>query len=168
MPAPATTPFEIHAIPVSELDALRRTGRDCFGNPVVVTVNHEEGGPPLRCCLTEAEVGARVALVAHRPFPGDGPYAKVGPVYIHADACAGYRRTDRYPEPFRHRTQVLRAYGHDGRIVDAELVPGEQAEVAITRLLSNPAVAFLHSRNVLYGCYMFAVHRARDERSCRG
>ena len=36
------------------------------------------------------------------------------------------------------------------------------AERAIVDLLGRPSVAYLHSRNVLAGCYMFAVHPARD------
>jgi hypothetical protein len=57
--------------------------------------------------------------------------------------------------------QVFRAYSHDQRIVGAEMVAGTQAEAAIRRLFADPAVAYIHSRNVLYGCYMFSIHRPR-------
>ena len=36
------------------------------------------------------------------------------------------------------------------------------AERAIVDLLGRPSVAYLHSRNVLAGCYMFAVHPTSD------
>ena len=151
-------PFHVQAIPAAELNVYRSSGRDRFGNPLVVTINNDEGGAPLRCCLTEARIGQAIALAAYRPFPFDGHYAEVGPVYVHAEACAGYQGSDLYPASFRHRTQVLRAYGRN-RILDAEMVEGADAEPAIIRLLANPDVAFLHSRNVLYGCYMFSIHR---------
>ena len=65
-----------------------------------------------------------------------------------------------YPTGFRHRKQVLRAYDHEGRIADAVLVSdGAEAEVAIGELLARPEIALLQSRNVLYGCYMFAIRK---------
>ena len=152
--------FEIIPLIQVELNTYRDRGTDAFGNAIAVHVNTEEGGAPLRCCLTEAKVGERVALIAHRPFSFDGPFAEVGPVYIHAEPCGGYTDTDQYPPGFAHRAQVFRAYSHDNRIHDARLVAGEDAEVVISELLARPEVAFLHSRNVLYGCYMFAIHRS--------
>jgi hypothetical protein len=152
--------FEIIALDGDELDAVRARGTDAFGNAITVHVNTEEDGAPLRCCLTEAKVGERVALIAHRPFDFEGPFAEVGPVYVHAEACEGYPDAGHYPPGFRHRNQVFRAYGFDNRIEDAVLVAGDDAETAISTLLARPGGSFLHSRNVLYGCYMFAIHHA--------
>jgi hypothetical protein len=36
---------------------------------------------------------------------------------------------------------------------------GTHPELAIEGVLSNPDVVQVHSRNVAYGCYMFAVTR---------
>lgn len=155
----ARAQFEITPLDQDELHTFRVRGTDAFGNTIAVHVNTEEGGAPLRCCLTEAKIGERVALIAHRPFAFDGPFAEVGPVYIHAHACAGYDDTGHYPPGFRHRTQVFRAYDKDDRIHDAVLVAGVDAEAVIAELFARPDVTFLHSRNVLYGCYMFAIHR---------
>ena len=79
---------------------------------------------------------------------------------MHAGACAGYADDDRYPEGFRGRNQLLRAYDARGRQVENVVVDGAAAERAITGLLARPDVAFLHSRNVLAGCYMFTVRPA--------
>jgi hypothetical protein len=151
--------FVIAALDQEELHTIRARGIDAFGNTIAFHTNTEEGGAPLRCCLTEAKVGEAVALIAHRPFVFGGPFAEVGPVYVHAEPCAGYDDTGHYPPGFRHRTQVFRAYSNDNRIHDAVLVDGADAESAISDLFARPDVAFLHSRNVLYGCYMFAIHR---------
>jgi hypothetical protein len=53
---------------------------------------------------------------------------------------------------------VFRAYDHDGHIVGGQVVrPGtEQKEVA-GRLLADPDVAFLQTRNVVFGCYMLTI-----------
>ena len=154
------TTFEVRALPQHRLDAIRRAGVDEFGNEVEVTTVSEPGAP-LRCCLREAPTGERVALIAWCPFEQPGPYAEVGPVFIHADRCDGYTDGRSYPEGYRHREQIFRSYGPDGRIVDAEIVSGALAEPAIGRLLARPEVAFIHSRNVTYGCHMFEIRTAR-------
>jgi hypothetical protein len=52
--------------------------------------------------------------------------------------------------------------GRDARgwIHDALVHDGREPEGAIGRLLGDPDVAQLHSRNVAYGCFMFVVTRA--------
>lgn len=155
-----TPAFRIEALPSADLARIRDRGVDDFGNPVLITVDHDPGGAPLRCCLRDAVAEERVALIAWRPASTGGAYAEVGPVFVHADSCQGYDAGDRYPEGFRHRSQIFRAYDADGRQVDNRIVEGDDAEVAIAELFSRPDVAYLHSRNVLAGCYMFTIARA--------
>lgn len=153
-------PFVITALSVTYLESLRKAGRDQHGNPLSrITVTADDAGSPLRCCLREATVGEQIALIAHSPQGGAGPYAEVGPVFIHADSCGGYDTPGQYPEGFRHRQQVFRAYDGQGRICDALLVDGVDAEAAIGQLLSRPEVTVVQSRNVLYGCFMFLISR---------
>jgi len=157
-----STGFRVAALPADDLERIRARGVDDFGNvlePETVT----GAGTPLRCCLREAEPGERVVLLAYRPATVAGPYAEVGPVFVHAQACPGYADEDRYPEGFRARNQLLRAYDARGRQVENVIVDGPVAERGIADLLGRPGVAYLHSRNVLAGCYMFAVHPAGAE-----
>jgi hypothetical protein len=151
--------FRICALDPEGLERIRARGVDDFGNPLVVTANTEAGGTPLRCCLREAAVGEHVTLMAYQPARVGGPYAEVGPIFVHAERCDGYERPDAYPEGFRHRRLILRAYNVDGHQVDNQIVEGREAEAGITALLSRPEVAYLHARNVLAGCYMFTVTR---------
>lgn len=153
--------YRIDALPRKFLHRVWTTGHDDLGNKVEIMVNDEENSAPLRCCLTEAPVGEKVALVAYQPFDRPGPYAETGPVLIHVEPCAGYADIHRYPEEFRHRRQILRAYDARGwQAYDAHtIVDGEDAEAVIERILANPNIEFLHSRNVLAGCYMFTIRR---------
>jgi Protein of unknown function (DUF1203) len=160
IPATATSTFTVSAIPPSDLERIRSRGADDFGNPLEVTINQEDGGTPLRCCLREAKAGEPVTLIAYRPAHPGGPYAEVGPVFIHADACSGYQQTSAYPEGFSHRQQLFRAYGPTGAQVHNQIVePGDQ-EAVLADLLNRPDVDVVHSRNVLPGCYMFMVKLA--------
>jgi hypothetical protein len=128
------------------------------GNPFQPRV-HRSGGQPLRCCLRLSRPGEETALIAYRPAGTAGAYAEIGPVFVHASACAGYPADSGWPPEYRDRQQVLRAYDARGRIVDALLVEGASAEAAIGKLLADPAHVVVHSRNLLYGCYMFAISR---------
>lgn len=153
------TNFYVSALPTRDLDRIRARGLDDFNNAVTVKINQEEGGTPLRCCLQEAAVGERVALIAYQPAVVGGPYAEVGPVFVHADSCGGYDHSDAYPLGFRHRRQLFRAYDAEGRQVDNQIVAGKDAETAITEFFTRPDVEYLHSRNPLAGCYMFTIAR---------
>lgn len=153
------TSFQVAALPPEDLDRIRGHGVDDFGNELIVMTEQNEDGRPLRCCLREAAVGDRFALIAWQPAKAGGAYAEVGPVFIHADSCPGYATGNAYPEGFRHRNQLFRAYGRDGWQVDNRLVEGNDAEAAIAELFARPDVSYLHSRNVLAGCYMFTISR---------
>jgi Protein of unknown function (DUF1203) len=154
----ATTTFRIEAIPPPRLDAIRRAGHDSAGNRFQPFAT-DTGGEPLRCCLRLARAGERIALIAYPPPGGAGAYQETGPVFVHAVLCNGYSADASWPPEFRDRQQVLRGYDIAGRIADALLVEGVEAERGITALLDDPRVALVQSRNVLYGCYMFTVHR---------
>jgi hypothetical protein len=151
--------YQVMPIPAAELHRIRAAKVDDFGNPVEARVNDDPHSAPLRCCLRLAEVGERIALIAYRPFSAPGPYAEVGPVFIHADACEGYAEPDRFPRGLAHRRLVLRGYDREGRIASAEFVDGTAAEAAIEAELARPEIAFLHFRAEKYGCFQFAVER---------
>jgi hypothetical protein len=144
-------------IPAAELDQIRAAGQDEAGNPLTPQAD-PEGGDPLRCCLRETRPGEEVLLIAYTPPGTSGAYAERGPVFVHADPCAGYATPHRYPPGLSRRQQVVRAYDQAGRIGDGILASdGEQATAVIQELLARPDVAVVHLRNVGWGCYNFAV-----------
>src|SRR5258708_20536750 len=115
-PTTADPAFCVPAIPAETLHRIRAAGQDDFGNELVPIVS-EAGGAPMRCCLKPSEPGDRVCLIACRPFTRPGPYAESGPVFIHADACAGYPDAGSYPPGYRDwPTMVFRPYLYDGTI----------------------------------------------------
>jgi len=153
--------MSFQALPADDLRRVRAAAIDDFSHAVQVRINDTETGTPLRCCLREARVGERVALISWRPLveAPDSVYAEVGPVFIHFDECPGYEDTDSYPEGFRHRHQVLRSYTAAGDMLATSITSGQDAESAITALLADPNAVVVHSRNIKAGCYMFAIRR---------
>lgn len=146
-----------HAIEPDVLDRVRAEGRDVSGNPLVRLT--AEGGEPLRCCLRDARPGEECILFGFAPgIAPTSPYREIGAVFAHAAACAGPDRPDRYPADWHGRAQVLRAYDERGWIHPATRThDGADPEAAIAAVLAEPGVVAVHSRNVAYGCYMFAI-----------
>ncbi len=137
---------------------------DDAGRPAAPSVD-EEGGAPLRCCLRRSRPGERIALVRYAPLRrwaaetgvDPGAYDEQGPVFLHAEECAG-------PEgdglPFTSAHRVLRRYSADGRILGGRLVqaPADFAP-ALREAYADPAVALVHVRAVEYGCFLYEVRR---------
>ncbi|MFI5529830.1 DUF1203 domain-containing protein [Kitasatospora sp. NPDC051853] len=158
-----STALETDAIDPATCERLRLS--DDAGRPPVLSTD-ETGGAPLRCCLTKARPGDRIALVSYCPLApwatatgtDPGPYDERGPVFIHATPCAG--PAEGWPATMHTGPRVLRAYSHHGTILGGRLVPDPAAlESTAAELLTDPEVAVLHVRAVEFGCYMHAVRR---------
>ncbi|MEU5315655.1 DUF1203 domain-containing protein [Streptomyces sp. NPDC021056] len=129
----------------------------------MVPVTDEEGGAPLRCCLRRGAPGERIALVSYAPLrrwaartgAEPGAYDEQGPVFIHAEECAG-PQPDGYPFAGAHRT--VRRYSAEGHILGGELVAAPDDE-AFRNAFDDPAVALVHVRAVEYGCFLYEVRR---------
>jgi hypothetical protein len=149
------TGFQIHALPAELLDDVRAGAYD---RPVERLV--ADGGEPLRCCLRDARPGEEALLFGYEPPLPDSPYREAGAVFAHAGPCAGPDSGDDYPADWRGRAQVLRAYDRRGWIHDATRThDGTDPEGLIAAMLADPDVVLIHSRNIAWGCYMFAVTR---------
>ncbi|MFE2534199.1 DUF1203 domain-containing protein [Streptomyces sp. NPDC059371] len=156
------TTYTAQPIGAAALKELRDTD-DAGRRPVPLT--DEEGGSPLRCCLRRSEPGERVCLVSYAPLrrwaartgAEPGPYDETGPVFIHAEECAG-PATGALPFTNAHRT--VRRYSAQGRILGGRLVgtPSAFGE-AFTEAFADPEVALVHVRAVEYGCFLYEVRR---------
>ncbi|WP_345659732.1 DUF1203 domain-containing protein [Streptomyces venetus] len=124
-----------------------------------------EGGAPLRCCLRHSAPGERIALVSYAPLRrwaaetgvDPGAYDEQGPVFIHAEECAG---PDTGALPFTNSHRTARRYSADGHILGGRLVEDSAAfDEAFTEAFDDPAVALVHVRAVEYGCFYYEVRR---------
>jgi len=157
------TTLRINAIDPDVCRRLRE--RDDAGQPPVLSID-ETGGAPLRCCLTRALPGERIALVSYAPLhrwaaetgAEPGPYDERGPVFLHAEECAG--PAEGWPDGFHTGARVLRAYDRQGHILGGVPVEPETAEAAAVELLGDPEVAVVHVRALAFGCFMHDVRRA--------
>src|SRR5262245_9333979 len=118
--------FEIRGIAPAVVKELLDTD-DAGRAPRPLT--DEEGGSPLRCCLTKAEPGERIALLSYAPLrrwaaetgADPGPYDEQGPIFVHAEPCSGTQASG-WPAAHAGSQRVLRAYNADGRILGGRLL----------------------------------------------
>ncbi len=155
-----TTSLTALAIAPERLDLMRRQGSDEHGNtwsPYAAL-----GWEPLRCCLRLARPHELIVLISYAPFTTSSAWTEVGPVYVHADACDGYKEPD-LPAELRTGPRVLRGYDRNHRllydhvrVVDA----GQDLEDAISDLLGADDVDVVHVRALATQCFTYAVMRA--------
>lgn len=151
--------LQISALPAADLDRIRARGIDDHGNPLEYALADGPRDIQLRCCLRYAVPGERYALLAWSPSPRPGACSEVGPLFVHADPCDGWQG-EGYPEELRLPRQLFRAYDDAGRQVDNVIAAGADVEHVLTGLLGREDVSFVHSRNVLAGCYIFSAVRS--------
>lgn len=128
-------------------------------------------GSPLRCCLRSIEPGERVALVSYAPLrrwatetgASPGAYDETGPVFIHADDCAGPVVAG-YPFARPGALRTLRRYNVNGHIVGGRYfeIPTDVQDGfdrAFDEAFADPDVALVHVRALDHGCFQFEVRR---------
>ncbi|WP_371671516.1 DUF1203 domain-containing protein [Streptomyces sp. NBC_00289] len=156
------TTYCARPVPPSVLKELRST--DDAGRETV-PVTDTEGGAPLRCCLRRSEPGERIALVSYAPLrrwaaetgADPGAYDERGPVFVHAEECAG---PDEDGLPFANAHRVVRRYSAEGHILGGRLVGApEGLGQACAEAFADPEVALVHVRAVEYGCFLYEVRR---------
>lgn len=154
---PSTTLVRYRIAPISAevVRRVRDTLTDEFGNRLAVS----RAAAPCRSCLRVTGPEERLILFAHRPFSTSGPYAEVGPVFIHADDCQPYAEPNKFPADFVQRCLTVRGYNTRGTIEAAELSTPGDPEASIARLFADERVRFIHVRNPAWGCFDFQVDR---------
>lgn len=152
-----STDLRVIAIDPARLDAIRGRGLDEHGNRLV-PLTASGSGEPLRCCLRYADRGEAIMLISYAHLPGPSVWREVGPVYVHAERCAGYDSASGFPQDFARGPFLLRTYDRRGSLDYAHLtlVPdGADVEQAVRALLAEPGVGSVHVRAVLSQCFLF-------------
>ena len=121
------------------------------------------GGNPCRHCLTDIPEGEPFLVLAYRPTAALQPYAEVGPIFLHADACDRFAGQAEVPDIFRSRGQVMiRGYGANDRIVygSGRVIATDGLAEAAANLFERPEIAYIHLRSATNNCYQCRVDRS--------
>lgn len=139
--------FELSDAELAALDARRET----------VT---SKPGFPCRISLEDAEIGEEVLLIHFEHQPEATPYRAGHAIYVRKGVRQAKPDTSSIPSLFRSRLMSVRAFDSGHSMVDADVVPGTDLELAIIRMLEDPAVSYLHLHNAKPGCYAAKVVRS--------
>ena len=104
------------------------------------------GGFPCRRCLSDGQVGDTMYLIPYNPFPTDAkdsPYQGPGPIFVHANDCIKYSKTE-VSEQQRKRMLNLRAYDGEHMMVDSATLPGDGLVEKAEHMFADEKVGYLH------------------------
>jgi hypothetical protein len=153
--------FRIVAMPSETAARFRDGGLDANGQPPERHISDGDG-VPCRHCLTDVAKGEPFLILAYRPFPGPQPYAEIGPIFLHADACGRYADV-RVPAMLLAREQILiRGYGADDRIIygTGKVIPTVELADAAADLFRRTDVAYAHLRSASNNCFQCRLERS--------
>ena len=100
-------------------------------------------GFPDRIELRDAAPGETVLLVNHVHQPADTPFRAAHAIFVREGATTLFDAIDTVPDVLRRRMLSLRAFDAAHMMVDAALVDGREADAAIARLFTSPAIEYL-------------------------
>jgi hypothetical protein len=117
-------------------------------------------GFPCRVTLEDAEPGETLLLVPHTHQTSQTAYASKGPIFIRERPIGRTEWRNEVPEQLKVRLISLRAYDHDGMMIDADVVDGKELQPLIERFLANDEASYLHAHFARRGCYAALIERA--------
>lgn len=140
---------------------LRAGAADANGQPPERAVAREDGRP-CRHCLHDISQGESYLTLAHRPFPAPQPYAEIGPIFLHAEACRRGGGDAKVPPFLDSPEYIVRGYGTDHRIVygTGRVTPTAEIPAVAEELLKDARVAYLHVRSATNNCFHCRIDRA--------
>ena len=156
-------PLQFIALPSEDVATLQAGSPDANGQAPERHISDGDG-VPCRHCLENVERGEPYLILAYRPFPAPQPYAEIGPIFLHAEACPRFAGGGEIPPVLTSSPRYLiRGYGSDDRIVygSGKVVPRETlAADAEGMLQDDPRIAYVHVRSASNNCYQCRVERA--------
>ncbi len=149
------------AMPTEYARAFQQGALDANGQPPERHLSDGDG-MPCRHCLQNIAAGDPYLILAYRPFSAPQPYAELGPIFLHADACPRYEAADVPPIVTASPQMLIRGYSAQERIVygTGQVVPTTDITDALAERLARPEVAFVHVRSAANNCYQCRVERA--------
>jgi hypothetical protein len=117
-------------------------------------------GFPDRIELRDVEPGESVLLLNYTHQSGATPYRASHAIFVREGAETPFDAVDTIPSCLRSRMLSVRGFDRDDMMVDADLAEGAVLEDTIARMLSDPAIAYLHAHYAKRGCFAARIHRA--------
>lgn len=119
-----------------------------------------EFGYPCRISLTDAKVGESLILLNFEHQPVASPYRSTHAIFINESSLVAGVYEDELPRQLSMRLLSVRAFDDHGKIINAEVINGVDAEPLIERMLAEESTAYLHVHNAKRGCFAARIDRS--------
>ena len=116
-------------------------------------------GFPCRVSLRDADPGETVLLLNFEHLCVATPYRSRHAIFVRHNATEARLEVNEVPEVLLTRLLSVRAFSHDGMMLDADVMQGRGLATAIERMLNTPQVDYLHVHNAKPGCFAARVDR---------
>ena len=148
------------ALNTSIVRALQEGQPDANDQPPERRIS-DGNGVPCRLCLDQVEAGEPYLILAHRPFPAPQPYAELGPIFLHAQACERHPGGANIPPILRSAQYLIRGYDSNDRIVygSGQVVPTASIPEIAAGMMRNERIAYVHVRSASNNCYQCRIDR---------
>lgn len=148
------------AMPTDLVARLQAGGPDANGQVPERAISDGDG-VPCRHCLQQVAAGEPYLILAHRPFTSIQPYAECGPIFLHAESCSRYSKTDQLPPMLESAQYILRGYNRAERILygTGQIIPTPQILQCAAELLQREDVVFIHVRSATNNCFQCCIER---------
>ncbi|MGE5511794.1 MAG: DUF1203 domain-containing protein [Bacteroidota bacterium] len=149
------------ALETSIVRALQNGEADANGQTSERQIS-DGNGIPCRHCLEHVKAGQPYLILAHRPFPEPQPYAEIGPIFLHADACARYQASETVPPMLASPQYLIRGYSAGHRIVygSGRIVPTVAIPDAAADMFRDARISYIHVRSASNNCYQCRIDRS--------
>ena len=119
----------------------------------------EDSGYPCRVSLEDAKPGESLILLNFEHQPAASPYRSRHAIFISEFADKAAVIDNLLPLQLQKRLLSVRAFAANGKMLDADVVNGVEAEPLIDRLLAEPNTDYLHIHFAKRGCFAARVDR---------
>ena len=114
---------------------------------------------PCRIALRDCDLGDEVILLNHVSHDGNNPYRASHAIFVSRSATEAADYVDTIPPALDRRILSLRAFDARGMMIEAALAQPGEADLAIRRLLADPAAAHIDAHNAIRGCFAARIDR---------
>lgn len=117
-------------------------------------------GYPCRVSLAFARPGEELLLLNYRHLDdAHSPYRAEGPIFIRRDA-ARFHWNGEWPEIVMQRAMSVRAYDHEGIMVEADLAEKDALKNLVSEWLARRDVAHVDIHSTRRGCFFCRIELA--------
>lgn len=116
-------------------------------------------GFPDRIEMRDADIGETLLLINHTSMDKDTPYRASHAIFVREGAEHSYEAANEIPPMMFDRLLSLRAFDHDGMMIDAAVATGGEIKEFVAKTLAQNQTAHIDTHTATRGCFIGRIER---------